>query len=229
MDETRTALQDKLETLEQQVKNTVQEATEAVSDTVSTVKDAVQDTVDTVKDTVQETVETVKGTFDIAGHVEAHPWPMVLGATAVGFMVGRLLKRWETPTLAVQSAPRHTVGMGTANGFAYSETPPPAVQAPPKASWWKWLNDHYGEEINKLKGLALGTVGGMIREMATSSAPPAMAAQIKEMVDSTTVKMGGKLVEGPILSPSKPDVQRSNPTEESHYPATQGRATSAAW
>ena len=62
MEETRTSLTEKLETLEEQVAGTVQGATAAVSDTVETVKDSVEETVSTVKDTVQETVGTVKDT-----------------------------------------------------------------------------------------------------------------------------------------------------------------------
>jgi len=228
MDETRSALQDKLETLEQQVKNTVQDATDAVSDTVATVKDAVEDTVETVKDTVHDTVETVKGTFDIVGHVQAHPWPMVLGATAVGFVVGRLLSpRLSPSTSSVAELANRPVGIPTGNGFAMAQHAM-IEPAEPKKSWWSWLNDHYGEEIGRLKGLALGTIGGMVRDMATASAPPSMATQIKEVVDSTTVKLGGQVVEGPILSPAKDDVNQ--PGQQRPHPANAGRpAANAAW
>src|SRR4051794_29513643 len=91
MDETRTALTDKLELLEQQVVGTVQDATSAVAETVGTVKQAVQDTVQSVKETVHETVESVKETFDLKNQVERRPWMMVAGATALGFLGGYLL------------------------------------------------------------------------------------------------------------------------------------------
>jgi ElaB/YqjD/DUF883 family membrane-anchored ribosome-binding protein len=89
MEDTRTALKEKLETLEHQVVDTVQGATEAVSDTVETVKE----TVETVKETVEETVENVKETFNLAKHVQEHPWPAFACATVVGFLGGRLLNR----------------------------------------------------------------------------------------------------------------------------------------
>jgi len=237
MEETRTALQDKLETLEQQVKNTVQDATEAVSDTVATVKDAVQDTVETVKDTVHDTVETVKGTFDIAAHVNAHPWPMFLGATAVGFAAGRFIMRDTSMSKslatasapAASSTPAMTYHNGT-GGNGFTTTPNIELSpAPPKKHWWSSMADQYGEEIAQVKGLALGTIGGIIREMVTSSAPPALAEQIKEVVDGTTVKLGGRVVQGPILSSSGSTSHTpQSPSEDSPYALNMGRSSRAA-
>src|SRR4051794_2704569 len=86
MEETRTALQDKLESLEQHVSNTVQGASDAVTDTVDSVKSAVQDTVDSVKESLS-----------VRYQVERHPWTMFLGAALVGFVGARLLTRKLAP------------------------------------------------------------------------------------------------------------------------------------
>jgi ElaB/YqjD/DUF883 family membrane-anchored ribosome-binding protein len=86
MEETRTSLAEKLETLEQQVVGTVQGATTAVADTVESVKDAVQETVSTVQ-------ESVHDALDLSRHVERHPWAMVGGSVALGYLAGRLLGR----------------------------------------------------------------------------------------------------------------------------------------
>jgi len=198
MEDTRSALQDKLETLEQQVKDTVQGATDAVNDTVETVKDAVQETVGTVKDTVQDTVQSVKSSLDIAQHVRDHPWPMFVGAATVGFLASRWLGARGRATSRVE-LPLPVPHSGLAG---------PVLQAPLQAPKENWLTTHYREELGKLKGLALGVVGGLVREMLTSSAAPALSDQIKDVVDSLTVKMGGRLIEGPILPAStfhKPD------------------------
>jgi len=222
MEDTRTALQDKLETLEQQVKNSVQDATEAVSDTVESVKDAVQDTVDTVKETVQGTVQSVKDTFDISQQVEAHPLAMFLGATAVGFVATYWLTRPSAPAPAAVNPSRGPAtppanrngGAEPGGGYAAAArrtTPTPSpVPEPPRGNW---ITDHYSEELTKLKGLAVGTIGGLVREWLTSSAAPAMAGQIKELVNGITVKMGGHLMESPILSPSSTGTGFANETE----------------
>lgn len=92
IDETRSAITEKLEALEgtfvdtvQSAKDTVQEtidsATQKVEETISTVKETVQETVSSVRESVQETVSTVKETFDLhcrssaaRGRCLAVPW-----------------------------------------------------------------------------------------------------------------------------------------------------------
>jgi len=102
MDETRNALTDKIATLEQQVVETVQGATDGVKETVGALKDAVADTVQTVRDTVGDTVQTVRDTvgdtvtsvqetFSIAKQVENRPWTVLAISAGVGFAAGYLV------------------------------------------------------------------------------------------------------------------------------------------
>src|SRR5262249_47026222 len=91
IEETRSALSDKVEALEEQVVDTVQGTTSAVAETVDTVKEAVQETVEQVRETVQGTVEAVKETFDIRLQYERHPWLMFGGSVGLGFLAGKLL------------------------------------------------------------------------------------------------------------------------------------------
>lgn len=218
MEETRSALQDKLETLEQQVKNTVQDATDAVSDTVETVKEAVQETVGTVKETVQDTVQSVKRTFDLGKQVEAHPWAMVLGATALGFVATRWLTPAKVPFYQplVSSEPPPPVAPQPAghghNGNGASsraKARKQQVAAPPQESWFA---KHYQKELEKVQGLAVGAVGGLVRELLVSSATPALAEQIKDVVNSITEKMGGQVIDGPILQSSASEEGTTNAT-----------------
>jgi len=226
MQETRTALQDKLETLEQQVKNTVADATAAVSDTVETVKDAVHDTVETV----QGTVQSVKDAFNLVQQVEAHPLAMFLGATAVGFLATRWLLRATGPAVAsprraplASPATRNGGPMPSPGYEAAARTPaaPPVPQPPRKNP----IAEHYSEELAKLKGLAVGTIGGLVRELLTSSVAPAMAEQIKDVVNGITVKMGGHLMESPILQHATPDCPTANESASEQRGSTQADRT----
>jgi ElaB/YqjD/DUF883 family membrane-anchored ribosome-binding protein len=197
MEETRSGLQEKLETLEQQVKDTVQGATEAVSETVETVKETVKDTVETVKVTVEETVESVKDTFNLSRHVQEHPWAALACATVAGFVGTRLTMRWMPDGRQPPAAPAYVPPVSIASA-------PPAPSAP-KRSWWSWIADHYRDELDKLQGLAVGTAGGMVREMLTEKLQPELRARVKEIVDGFTTKLGGQLIEGPILTPAPPE------------------------
>jgi len=227
MEETRNSLHEKLESLEQQVKETVQGATDTVStvkdtveavretmqETASTMKETVHDTVDTVKESVAETVETVKESLNIRHQVEAHPWAMVAGAVAVGFVGGRwLINMTAAPSqvAAVMSTPMPAVSperperserpAGSQQNGHGSKKKAAAAAAPRQESgWWSLIHQQFGGELDKLKGLAIGAAGNVVREMLTSSAPPPVAERIKEVVDSMTEKLGGQRLEGSIL------------------------------
>jgi len=200
MEETRSGLQDKLETLEQQVKDTVQDATTAVSDTVDTVKETVKETVETVKETVQDTVDSVKETFNLSRHVQEHPWPAFACAAAAGFVGTRIVLRMMPERQGLAAAPL------SAPPPSYYSNPPAApvtASSPPPAerrSWWSWLSDHYGQELDKLKGLAVATAGGILREMLTENLQPEFGQRLKEVIDGFTTKLGGEPIEGPILT-----------------------------
>jgi len=213
MEETRNSLQEKLETLEQQVKDTVQNATEAVNESVATVKDAVEDTVGTVKVAVHETVDSVKGAFDLPQQVEKHPWPMFLGAAVVGFLGGRLLYRLSSPPpppVYVPPSYSPISSMAPMPGLG-SDIPSTAPSAAPKRGLLEELAETYHDELDKVKGLAIATVGGLVREMLIQSAPPPMAEQIKEVVDSVTTKLGGHPFEEPLIQPSPEPAERQEP------------------
>jgi len=191
MTETRTALTEKLEALEEHVAATVQSTTATVTETIDTVKEAVQGTVDTVSETVQNTVDTVKDTFDISQHVRNHPWAMVGGAVAVGFLAGRLLPGTSSPP---------TGGFtGQASSFS-GDYRPAAARSEPLTSpsgraggsdWLSGLTQAFGPALQKLEGMAIGALTGMVGEMVVSSVPEEYRSQIKEVVNDLTTNLGG--------------------------------------
>jgi hypothetical protein len=216
MEETRASLSDKLETLEEQVVGTVQQATCAVTETVENVKEAVQDTVETVKGSVSDTVETVRETFDLGRQVERHPCAMFFGSIAVGFVAGYFLDRSQRrprgplkgnghgPTGPSPLAAILARDGGKPEGRRYlpsfrEENVSPSA-APAEHSWLERISDQFAPEINKLKGLAIGSLVGLVRETVTSSMNQEIATHLREIIDSMTTKLGGHPVPGPILT-----------------------------
>jgi ElaB/YqjD/DUF883 family membrane-anchored ribosome-binding protein len=210
MDETRTHLSEKLEALEQRVVNTVHEASTSVNETIGSVKEAVHETVQTVKDSVNDTVDTVRDTFDVRRQVEARPWTMMAGATALGFLGGYLLMRSRSSTQHYPTTVYHPLSSGNGAG-AYTAPPPPpftgmapAVAAPTESSGLlESISKTFEPELKELKGLAVGAILGVVRDVVSDSIPPNMEGRVGEIIDGVTERLGGKPIAGRIL-PKKP-------------------------
>src|SRR5438128_4956014 len=175
MVETRASLAEKLETLEQQVVGKVHCATSAVTDTVDSVKEAVQQTVELAKTSVHDTVDAVKDTFDIARHVREHPWLMVGGSVSVGFAAGCLLShgRATTARLAAAVPTLSTLAPGAGpqrDGETRQRMGEEAGSRDSSAGLLGEVGRKFEPELQMLKGLALGTMLGVARDMITSAA-----------------------------------------------------------
>jgi len=179
MEETRASLADKLEALETQLSDKVEGTAEAVANTV---------------ETVQETVSSVKDSLDLSKQVERHPWLMMGGAVVVGYVAGSLM----TPS-------KPSVAEGYAEALPPPPTPIPAQR--PAASSVHTGNGngrHHAAEpaqekegplqegLQLLKGLALGSLMSVLREMLTKALPTSLAADATKVVDEMTEKLGGK-------------------------------------
>jgi len=249
MEHTRAALTDKLELLEHQVSDTVTGAAETVekvrqtvqdtvsgaAETVANMQHCIQDTVQTVRESVRETAETVSETLDVSKQVERHPWAMMAGATAVGFGVGILVTRVDVPAAASFMASSMTSNGNGANGSdgGWSGPPPSVFQQKKRSDRnGRGQRQESSEEpawvpaVNQLKGLAIGAMFGVFREILSKSMPEAISGQVGEVIDGFTTSLGGKPITGKLLPDSwsgsedrRADVPES---EVSRTPADQG-------
>lgn len=173
MGETMLQLSEKLETLQQQVTETVQSTGTAVNATVG----AVQETVETVTGAVQHAVHSVSNAFDLKRQIHQHPWLVIGGSVALGYLASELLTG-----LTKKSQPQSSTNDNTSTRHGDSATEPsetatvtPAVEEPGlKTSSWQQLRD-----------MALGALVGLAREVATRVVPP--------MVDYLTGHQAGSL------------------------------------
>ena len=235
MDETRHALAEKVGMLEQQVCDTVQGAV----NTVENVKRSVESTVQTVKDSVRDTVESVQDTLDVRRQVDRHPWMMMAGAVAVGYVGGYLCcQATESRSSGSSFSPlsafsgrgkRHESGNGHGNGHGSRwktesekhEEPAHEKSSTAAARGWVSKNSEWLQPaINQLKGLAVGATVGIVRDMVTKSLPDEMKGQVSDVLNDITLSLGGKPIKGRIL-PERTQAS-SNPRQtQPGYSSTQ--------
>jgi len=249
MEETRKDLAEKLETLEKKVAGTVETVTgtvqtvestvenvkESIQETVATVTDTVQNTVQAVEDKVGSTVESVRNFLDLSRQVDQHPWLMMGGSVLVGFLGGRLLTprrvRGETtsqkaiePTYASPPAPRH-------NGAAHAAQESRAAQETGEKageSWLHRLGDHFGDEVEKLKGLAVGTLFGVTRDMVSQWLPDALKGEVTDVINGFTTSLGGKVIGEPLLQSAQDQQEMGRADESPNRPETKNRPEPAS-
>jgi ElaB/YqjD/DUF883 family membrane-anchored ribosome-binding protein len=214
MEDTRTALTEKLETLEKKVTDSVESAsanvaqtveavTGSVQETVSNVKETVAETISAVKDSVHGSVEAVKDVFNLNGQIERHPWAAFGCSLVVGYVVGRSVAGMTGPKVsddAKASRPTHRNGRS-----GLTEAPAMEAEEKPRSHWLSALTP----EIDQLKGLAIGAVMDVVREMITEAAPSNLKDDLARIINGVGAKLGGKPLERPGEEPAEPSWERS--------------------
>jgi len=231
MEDTRKDLAEKLESLEkkvagtvetvtgtvQTVENTVENVKESIQETVASVTDTVQNTVQAVEDTVSSTVSSVKSFFDVSYQVDRHPWFVMGGSVLIGYLGGWLLTPRSRRTYEASPArPTYTpTPPADHNGAGYAASPPPAAPAAREPeqtaktseSWLSRLGERLAPEVDKLKGLAVGTLFSVARDLVSRFLPDALKDQVTEVINNFTTDLGGKVIRDPLVGPSE---QRSD-------------------
>jgi ElaB/YqjD/DUF883 family membrane-anchored ribosome-binding protein len=187
IDCTRFDLAGKLEALEDQVMGTVQSAQETVEDSIQMAKD---------------TVATVKRTFDIKHHIEQHPWVAVGGCFLAGLALSALFPR-------VYRRPRQTLDRPAGKPTAFPTSPAlsaeqrgdgsfagaaPQSQDQAAAPSRPGMLDLFDDEIDKVKGMAIGYVMGLVRDSIKDTVPQ-LASQIDDVMNSVATKLGSTPVQ----------------------------------
>jgi len=222
MEQTRSSLAEKLEELEQKVTGTVEEATSAVSDTVQEAKEAVSETIDTVKETVESTVDSVRETLDLSCQVQRHPWAMVGGSVALGFLGGLLLgpahaRRQAAADFLAGPEPEAEPVRAASHGWSPPRPEPETDHEPAREErgWLDWLQSTFGSEINKLKGMAIGTLAGVVRDMVAEAVPENLKPMLTDVINNVTTKLGGETIKGRVLPEAQAHAQHCSSTEAS--------------
>jgi len=197
MDETRTSLSEKLEALESKVAEPVNVTVDAVTETVEHVKESVS----AVADSVQGAVESLKETFSLSRQFERNPWMMFGASVAAGFVAGRLMRSpgrmMSNLASAGASAAKEVASSATS---AAKEVASSAVEAATPS----WMSPSDGqsnggpsfvqETMGTLRGLAVGALMGLVRDLAAENLPGEIGKTVADSVDDLTTKLGGKKI-----------------------------------
>jgi hypothetical protein len=140
---------------------------------------------------------------------------MFAGATALGYLGGELLRGGngrEARRIGISESMARTVKAHTAtscNGALERDDAGASVatyasddatfSAAAKPNWLSHLGDTFQAEISQLKGLAVGTLLGMVRDIVAKAVPVPMERQVEELVNGITAKLGGQPLDGRIL------------------------------
>jgi hypothetical protein len=185
IEQTRSALTEKLETLEHEVRGTAQEARDAVTGTLNSVKG----TVDSVKGSVEGAVESVKQTFDVKRQVRRHPWPMMGASVLTGVVIGAYLPSPASirrRSGSVEPEPRR-LEPEPRREFTRGEEP-----AARKPSWLSNLLQRFQPELQKIEGLAIGAALNLVGESLKGTLPPSLEPQVQDVIQSITRKVTGQ-------------------------------------
>jgi len=217
-----------VETVTETVSNvteTVSNVTEAVEGTVQNVAQAVSGTVESVKDTVEnvgekaaDAVESVRHAFNLSEQVQNYPWAWFGGSVVLGFVGGKLLAPRGSRTEEADSFVRGRgyydqagepeqgsytpAGNGWSRERGTSQQAADSTSSAPTTSWLSGLFEQFGPEINKLKGLALGTLFGVARDMVSQALPETLKDQVTHLFNDFTEKAGGQPLHGSVLGES---------------------------
>lgn len=206
MGQTRTALTEKLQTLENKVIGAFVSTTDMVAQTVQDVGATVRDATQNVRATMSETVSSVREAFDMPRQIDQHPWLMVGGSVLAGYVGGVVLDNLEHGRLPSLPAAERLLPSG-------SEVRQRMVSEPKRLrvpGFLKALADSFAPELEKLKAAAVGMAMSALRDKIGESVPPHMRGDFAEMMDRITTKLGGNMHPPGAMYGASPEYDETN-------------------
>lgn len=207
MGQTRAALTEKLQTLENKVIGAIASTTDMVARTVQDVGTTVRETSENFRDTMHGTVSSVRDAFDVSRQIHQHPWLMLGGSVVAGYVGGVVLDNLEHGHLPSLPAADRLLPQSSELRQRMASRPPTARRIP---GFLKALADSFAPELEKLKAAAVGMAMGALREKVGASVPPHLREDFAEMMDRITTKLGGNAHPPGAMYGSSEDYDETN-------------------
>ena len=215
---TRSAGTRQLEALENQVIRTVHAASAAIGGKVASAKRAAAATGQAVKSKMKSAGQTLS----LSRQAQRHPWAIVGGAVAAGYLLHRLL----TPRPLADAAPTEPASSPELSpepveavrqpackplepsqpvAFASAESPVPSEEtethgAPQSAS----LSDLIGPHLRPLQDLAVGVLMSAFRNVVTKPLVAEWREPLSDAIDKITRDFGGIPMGRSAAAPKRP-------------------------
>jgi ElaB/YqjD/DUF883 family membrane-anchored ribosome-binding protein len=134
---------------------------------------------ETVRDRVEGAKTKVKQSFDVRHHVDQRPWQMVGLSIMTGYLIGRMManrkldlsaREYGRKTWRRQPASSQETGFAAAATAASTggEAYPPSIARPQQETPWG-IFDQFQDEIATLKGAAVAAVVSVVRDLLKSA------------------------------------------------------------
>jgi hypothetical protein len=213
MGQTRAALTEKLETLENKVLGTVNCTTDTISQTVHEVGAAVTETTQNVRATLNETIASVRDALDVSRQIHQHPWVMMAGSIAAGYVGGVMLDNLEHGRLPSLPPAEQLLPRGSEIRERMEAQMPARRRTP---AFLKALAETFAPELERLKAAALGMVLGVVRDKISDTVPPQMREDFHQMMDRITTKLGGEAYPVGVMGGLGAEEDETNGAQTAH-------------
>jgi hypothetical protein len=193
IEDTRSAITEKLEILEERVWEIVEGA-----------QSSVEDIVENIRGTVGDTVETVKRTLDVPYQVDQHPWLMFGGATLAGYLLGSWGGGSTSPAFSTndsESSAAGTTADMSASHAKHDCLPPSdsesSVHPQRQQGMGSSILEQLKDEIAIIKVAAVGALISTLREMVKQAVPT-----LAPHIERARSQRGGQPLESPPQQPA---------------------------
>lgn len=213
MAQKREGLRQKLDALEDRTLGVVKDTTDAVVHAVETVEDTVQSAQNAVKKTVKQSAKML----DITRQVDKHPWAVMGGAVAAGFVASWLVSRGTRSAQSDGGRDSNAYYTGAepyaSNREATAAPSTPAATRESKPNWLSGLMQTFAPSLETLKTLAIGTSVAVARDVVLQAVPAQFANQLNDVFRGLTERLGGDPLPEPDIATQPDEANESSPGE----------------
>lgn len=189
--------------------------TEPIRQDIDTIRDSMTDKMEQIESKIKGTVEDTRRMVDVKYQVSQRPWAALGASILIGYAIGSMGGSDDTPaphqrgeTIRYYGEPSDDRSRATYRSASAAQHQEP--RQPAKPGFLDQIMDQFGDEIELLKGAALTSVTGLIRDTVRRNLPA-----LQQEVDRMRGQQSGSA--SPATSRSYPSAGMARNDESSKY------------